>query len=91
MDKIHNPDENWLVRGCIRVSEAVVHVSGSSIRQCEECGMDIWYHDAQPVPEVEGIVFDGQVMLCMQCMVLHQESQTEPPIWIGPKPDDFRI
>jgi hypothetical protein len=81
---IHDEDQNWLIRMCMKVSEGPAYVESSIVRQCEECGVDIWYDTAQVPPIVPGMQMDGEVVLCAPCTFLHQAMDEQPPNWILP-------
>lgn len=78
--------EDYLVRLCMLVTDALADtvVEDSIVRQCEECGIDVWYHSKQKPPVVLGKTFLGEVVLCPPCCVMHASLDTEPVKLIGP-------
>jgi hypothetical protein len=84
LTKLHEEGRDFLVRVCMYVEDASWVVEGSVVRQCEECGRDVWYHEPQAIPVVLGTTIEAEVILCLPCMVLHQALDAEPPKWILP-------
>lgn len=94
LTEIHDPDKNFLIRVCMLVEDASPGsvVAGSVVKQCQECHANVWYATQQVIPEVpDGVVVDGEIVLCMPCTLLHQIIQAEPPKWLGPLPGGFPI
>jgi hypothetical protein len=75
--------DDYIIRVCMSVADALADtvVDDSIIRQCDECGVDVWFHTKQQVPVVLGKVFAGEVLLCMSCTVMHAALDNEPMKW----------
>lgn len=85
---LHDPARNFLVRVCATVEEdespgfgVIVPVHGSVRRACEECDAVVWYDPSQPVPVVEDVEFEAEVLLCIGCALLHQSLDDGPIKW----------
>jgi hypothetical protein len=87
--KLHEEGREFLIRCCMFVGDGDFVTVGSVVRQCEECGRDVWYATNQVAPIVPGKVFEGEVLLCLPCVLLHQAFDNEDPQWIGPTPWDL--
>lgn len=83
---IHDPEKNYLIRMCMSVEDLAKPYVPSTVKQCAECGCDVWYSEVQVVPVPEGVVIDGEVVLCTGCTLLHQAYQEGPINWAGPAP-----
>lgn len=86
LTKLHDPDQYWIVRICVTVAECAEPLSSSVVRECDECGVPVWYDTAQVVPwplSDEGKEPDGEVLLCLACTMIHMMVSKEPPKWIG--------
>ncbi len=81
-----DPSKNYMIRVCMLVQEASLHIPGSVIEQCAECDRDIWVAPNQVVPVPEDIVIDGEVRLCLACTAIHGALDSEPMKWLGPGP-----
>ena len=88
LTKIHEPDQTWIVRLCMSVDDVAEPVEGSVRRPCDECGRLVWYDVNQPIPEVPGVTFDGEVAICTACFVVHEAYGREPAKFVGPTPWD---
>lgn len=87
---IHDKGRDFIIRVCMYVEDADFVTEGSVVRQCGECDRDVWYATNQAVPVVPGLVFEGEVLLCLPCTMLHQAMDVEPTKWVGPSPSDLR-
>lgn len=92
---LHAPDQNWAIRICRRVATDdgvfFVPVTHSVVKECEECGAEVWYNTAQqipPLPDGEGPL-TGECVLCLICAALHIAADEEEPTFLGPKPPGF--
>jgi hypothetical protein len=88
LQHIHDDDQNWAIRLCMRVGEAEYVVAGSIQKPCEECGVALWYDPSQEIPEVPGVQMDGEVCLCFLCGAMHMQMEDEPIKWISTKEKD---
>jgi hypothetical protein len=91
LQKLHDPKRDFIIRCCMYVEDADYVVVGSVVRQCEECDRDIWYATNQKTPVVPGVVFEGEVLLCLPCVMMHQSLDPEPPKWVGPSPESLGL
>jgi hypothetical protein len=63
----------------------------SVVRDCEECDEAVWYDTKQvipPIPEDMSPPPEREVLLCLQCMVLHVAEDEGPEVkWLKPVPE----
>lgn len=52
--------DDVILRVCMRLDDAIVHVQGSVIRHCKECLWSVWYDPRQLAPL-------GEQVICNQC------------------------
>lgn len=81
---IHDEGRDFIIRVCMNVEDADRLVPGSIVRQCEECGRDVWFDANQERPIVPGVTFEAEVVLCLHCTALHQLYDSNPVLWVGP-------
>lgn len=81
---IHDDDQDWAIRLCMRVGDIEFVAPGSIQKRCEECGVMIWYDPNQRLPLVPGVTFVGEVSLCFPCGALHMAHDEAKVKWAGP-------
>jgi hypothetical protein len=84
-DDLHDESRNYRIRMCIKVAEnpVVGFITGSKVHLCDSCADPIWVDEKQALPDPpEGIVIDGDIKVCMDCLLISQRDDDQPVSWI---------
>lgn len=91
-----NPDEDDVVRVCMKVSEIDNPVAGSVIRQCRDCGEDVWFAENQQFAPGQEYGETPDVILCGPCAIVFIAVEgallmnlSEEPIHVKPMTEEM--